>query len=147
MHIPGDATGSGPVPARRCGAEHTGGGSQGQWLADGAPNTPPGAEAVGDGTAVTAAAAAGLALGPAEGRPVGAGVATGTDVAAAGATGISTDAGQAVRLAGAPASTGTAVGRMPQPVSRTVEPASRRTAPRRRRAVIGPPPGRRRAAG
>ncbi|MFD0272583.1 hypothetical protein ACFVHB_01580 [Kitasatospora sp. NPDC127111] len=52
------------------------------------------------------------------------------DEGAAGAVGICGTVGQAVRLAGAPASTGTGVGRIPQPVAS----ASSSTAPAARRA-------------
>ncbi|MCG6496448.1 hypothetical protein [Kitasatospora sp. A2-31] len=80
-----------------------------------------------DGAADATADGDGLAPALAGGAPwtAGAGAAGAAAEGVAGAVGMCTTVGQAVRLAGAPASTGTAVGRIPQPVAS----ASSSTAP------------------
>ncbi|MEW1909679.1 hypothetical protein AB0442_14640 [Kitasatospora sp. NPDC085895] len=89
------------------------------------------AEALGVG--VTLNSGAGL-FAATDGAPVGAGEAA----VGVAARGTCTGLGQAVRLAGAPASTGTAVGRMPQPAA---APASRTSAAALRTALTVRPPG------
>ena len=98
------------------------------------------APVLGEGSALkrlpTAAEGAALGVGRTLGGAVGRTGTRGVDgVALVGIAGGRSGLGQAVRLAGAPASTGTAVGRMPQPVARTAVSAAAASAGAHRWAV------------